>query len=88
VPGLTPVGETVAKGENQYGFQAVSELLAVEGVEVIGKLPDAVEFVTPVSAAIAVMSKNPEGARSLLRFLTRPEMAPILEQHGLDLAAV
>ncbi len=87
VEGVTPVGETVAKGDNQYGFQAVSELLAVEGVEVIGKLPDAVEFVTPVSAAVAAKSKNPEGARSLLCFLTRPAMAAILKQHGLDPAS-
>ena len=86
VKGVTPVSETVAKGENQYGFQAVSEILPIEGVELIGKLPDAVEFVTPVSAAVALKSRNPEGARALLRFLTRPEMGPILEQHGLDQA--
>ena len=87
VKGVTPVSETVAKGENQYGFQAVSEILPIEGAELIGKLPDAVEFVTPVSAAVALKSKNPEGARKLLRFLTRPEMSRVLEQHGLDRAS-
>ena len=84
VEGVTPVSETVAKGVNQYGFQAVSEILPIEGVELIGKLPDPVEFVTPVSAAVALNSKNPEGARALLRFLTRPEMNSILEKHGLE----
>ena len=86
VEGVTPVGETIAKGENQYGFQVVSEILPIEGVELVGKLPDAVEFVTPVSAAVALHSKNPDGARSLLRYLTRREMWPVLEQHGLDRA--
>ena len=86
VKGVTPVAETVAKGKNQYGFQAVSELIPVEGIELIGKLPDAVEFVTPVSAAVALNSKNPEGARALVRFLTRPETGPALEQFGLDRA--
>lgn len=87
VQGVTPVGETVAKGENQYGFQAVSEILPIDGVELIGKLPDAVEFVTPVSAAVARNSRNPAVARALLRYLTRPEMASILAQHGLDRAS-
>ena len=87
VKGLTPVSETVAKGENQYGFQAVSEIFPIEGAELVGRLPDAVEFVTPVRAAVALKSKNPEGARSLLRFLTRQEMGALLEQHGLDRAS-
>ncbi len=84
VKGITPVAETVATGKNQYGFQAVSELLPVDGIELIGKLPDAVEFVTPVSAAVALKSKNPKAARSLLHFLTQHAMGPVLEQHGLD----
>lgn len=87
VKGVEPVSETVAKGENQYGFQAVSEILPIEGAELVGKLPDAVEFVTHVSAAVALKSRNPEGARSLLRFLTRQDMGTVLEQHGLDPAS-
>ena len=39
VPGLTPVAETVANGGNQYGFQAISELLLTEVIEVIGSRP-------------------------------------------------
>ena len=87
VEGVVPVSETVAKGENQYGFQAVSEILPIEGAELVGRLPDAVEFVTPVSAAVALKSKNPDGARLLLRFLTRQEMGSVLDNHGLDPAS-
>ncbi len=87
VRGVVPVSETVARGENQYGFQAVSEILPIKGAELVGKLPTAVEFVTPVSAAVALKSKNPEGARSLLRFLTRQKMGDVLEHHGLDPAS-
>ena len=86
VTDLIPVAETVARGDNQYGFQAVSEILPVKGADLVGKLPDEVEFVTPVSAAIVASSKNPDGARSLLRFLTRQEMSVVLERHGLDRA--
>ena len=86
VKGLTPVAETVAKGENQYGFQAISELLPTAGIEVVGQLPDEVEFVTPVSAAVARHSENAGRAQALLRYLTRPEMGQVLERHGLSRA--
>ena len=81
---LIPVAETVANGANELGFQAVSEILPVQGVELVGKLPNEVEFVTPVSAAVVSSSKNPAGARALLTFLTRPEMRSVLEDHGLN----
>lgn len=86
VKGLTPVAETVAKGENQYGFQAISELLPTAGIEIVGQLPDEVEFVTPVSAAVARHSENAGRAQALLRYLTRPEMGQVLERHGLSRA--
>ena len=84
VKGVTPVADTVAKGENQYGFQAISELLPTEGIEVVGRLPAPVAFVTSVSAAVAASSKNTEGARSLLRFLKGAKMDAVLERRGLD----
>ena len=84
VKGLIPVAETVANGENQYGFQAVSEIMPVEGAELVERLPAEVEFITPVSAAVAHNSRNPGAARALLAFLTRPAMAEVLERHGLE----
>ena len=84
VTDLIPVAETVAKGENQYGFQAVSEIMPVEGAELVGRLPDEVEFITAVSAAIARNSKDPGVSKALLAFLTRPEMAEVLKRHGLE----
>ncbi|HYS63789.1 MAG TPA: substrate-binding domain-containing protein, partial [Paraburkholderia sp.] len=35
-----PVGSVVAKGEYQLGFQQVSELLPVPGIEFVGKIPE------------------------------------------------
>ena len=84
VKDLIPVAETVAKGKNQYGFQAVSEIMPVEGAELVGRLPNEVEFITPVSAAVARNSRNPESSKALLTFLTRPEMAEVLKRHGLE----
>ena len=84
VEGLTPVAETVARGENQYGFQAISELMPTAGIEVIGRLPEAVEFVTPVSGAVVPHSQNVRHARLLLHLLTKPERGEVFRRHGLE----
>jgi molybdate transport system substrate-binding protein len=83
IPG-TPVGDIVAQGKAELGFQQVAELLAVPGVDFIGRLPPAVQLVTTYSAAVSTHSKHPEQALALVRFLDRPDMLPILKRMGLD----
>ena len=51
-PGV-PVGSLVAKGEVELGLQQLSELLNVEGIEVLGPLPEGIQVVTVFSAGCA-----------------------------------
>src|SRR5262245_47322385 len=44
------VGEIVARGEAEIGFQQISELLPVQGIDYIGPLPAEVQKVTVFSA--------------------------------------
>ena len=83
IPG-TPVGEIVARGEADIGFQQVAELLPVKGITFVGKIPDSLQLVTTYSAAVATRSKHPDAAAQLIRFLARPAATPILEKMGLD----
>ena len=80
----TPVGEIVAHGEAEIGFQQVSELVSVEGIDFVGVLPDEVQKITMYSAGIASHSKNAEAAEALLRFLASAEAAPTIKKTGLD----
>jgi hypothetical protein len=41
-----PVGAVVAKGDAQIGFQQVSELLPVEGIDFLGPLPGDIQEIT------------------------------------------
>ena len=79
----TPVGEIVAKGDAELGFQQVAELLPVPGITFVGLLPPEVQQVTVYSAGIATGSKQPEAGRALINYLASPEAAPVLKKMGL-----
>jgi molybdate transport system substrate-binding protein len=78
------VGAVVARGEAEIGFQQVSELLPVPGIDYVGPLPAEVQRVTIFSAGIATGARAPEAARALLKFLTSPEAAPAVIESGLE----
>jgi molybdate transport system substrate-binding protein len=80
----TPVGEIVAHGEAEIGFQQISELKPVEGIDIIGPLPDALQKITVFSAGVASVSKEPDAARALIKFLTSPQARPEIVKSGMD----
>jgi molybdate transport system substrate-binding protein len=78
------VGNVVARGDAEIGFQQISELLPIEGIDYVGPIPDEVQSVTVFSAGIAVAAKNVEGAKGLIRYLSSPEAAPLIKKSGLE----
>jgi molybdate transport system substrate-binding protein len=80
----TPVGEIVAHGEAEIGFQQISELKPVEGIDIIGPLPDALQKITVFSAGVASVSKEPDAAKALIKFLASPEARPEIVKSGMD----
>ncbi|WP_345811266.1 substrate-binding domain-containing protein [Paraburkholderia sp. PREW-6R] len=79
-----PVASVVAKGDYQLGFQQVSELLPVAGVDFVGKIPEPLQSVTRYAAGIPVASQHPQEARQLLQFLASPAAAADIAGTGLD----
>ena len=82
-PGV-PVGALVARGEVELGFQQLSELIRVEGIDVVGPLPEAIQIVTTFSAGIGTASQRPELARTLVAFLGSPEAADAKRRQGME----
>ena len=78
------VGTVVARGEAEIGFQQVSELLPIEGIDYVGTIPEAVQQPTIFCAGLATNAREPEAARALIRFLASPEAAPALARTGLE----
>jgi len=78
------VGTVVARGDAEIGFQQVSELLPIAGIDYVGPLPDAVQQVTVFSAGIATRAQDPEAAKALIRFLASPPARAAITKSGLE----
>ena len=78
-----PVGEIVARGEAEIGFQQISELKPVSGIEIVGPLPAEVQKITVFSAGIATGAREPAAGQSLIAFLASSAAAPVLINSGL-----
>lgn len=82
-PGVS-VGSLVAKGEVALGFQQLSEMMGVAGIEVIGGLPEAVQIVTTFSAARATVSTQADAVQTFLNFVASERTAALKTQHGMS----
>jgi molybdate transport system substrate-binding protein len=70
------VGTVVARGEAEIGFQQLSELLPIKGIDIVGPLPAQLQRITVFSAGIAVGAKEPEAGKALIACLAGHEAAP------------
>ena len=83
-PSGAQIGELVAKGEVELGFQQVSEIVHVKGAQFVGPLPPEIQRITVFAGAVHAASAEPDAARELLEFLASPEHASLLQKHGLE----
>jgi molybdate transport system substrate-binding protein len=80
----TPVGEIVAGGEAEIGLQQISELKPVQGIDIVGPLPDDLQKITLFSAGIAAVSKEPDAGRALIKFLASPTASAVIVKSGME----
>ena len=78
------VGTLVASGAADIGFQQISELLPVAGIDYVGPLPAGVQRETVFSAGIVSGARAPDTARALIKFFTSPAAAPVIRKSGLE----
>lgn len=77
------VASRVARGELEIGFQQVSELLPIPGVDFVGELPPGAQRVTIFSAATTTRAREPALAAQLIGYLTGPEVRADVIAAGL-----
>ncbi len=79
-----PVASLVAQGEYELGFQQVSELLPVSGVDFAGKIPEQAQSITTFAAGVPSNARHPEAGRKLIRYLASPAAQDAIRDSGLD----
>jgi len=87
-PPGTPVGSLVARGEVALGFQQLSELITLPGIEVLGTLPTEVAYITTFSAGIAQViahdAARVQAVQSFLNFLASADVEDVKRRQGMD----
>lgn len=79
-----PIGEVVARGDAEIGFQQVSEILPVKGIELLGPLPADIQRTTVFSIGLHTGAQQPDAARALVKFLTSSAAAPVIRKKGME----
>ena len=77
-------GKAVARGEADVVLEQLAELLPVEGIDVVGLLPESVQRVTIVAAAVPANSWNADAGRALIESIANPRHYPLLQKNGLE----
>ncbi len=84
-PGV-PVAALLAQGSVTLGVQQLSELMNVDGVDVVGPLPDAISIVTVFSVGIVRGTLRRDDARAAIGYLSGPALAAAAPANGMEKA--
>ncbi len=84
VPSGGTIGTIVASGGAEIGFQQVSELVHIPGIDYIGPLPPDIQCVTVFSCGLQAGASQREAAKALMGFLTTPAAKNVMTKHGLE----
>lgn len=77
------VGTAVARGDAELGFQQVSELISIPGIDFIGEIPLEVQKTVLFSAGITSNVNHLAASRDLIAYLASPKAAPTIQKAGL-----
>lgn len=84
-PGV-PVGELVARGEVALGFQQLSELMHLQGISVLGGMPEPVSITTIFSGGTCTVSSQKEAVDHLFAFMASAQAVAVKQGQGMEAA--
>jgi molybdate transport system substrate-binding protein len=74
----------VARGEAQIAIQFIGEIVPVKGVQLVGPLPEELQDVTVVAAAVTRNAAAPAAAKALIDFLKSPSATAAIKAGGME----
>ena len=78
------VGQVIARGDAEIGFQPLSALRSVPSIDIVGPIPQEVQRPAVYAAGIAASAKEPAAAQALIVFLASPVSADAVKKSGMD----
>ena len=78
------VGQSVARGEVEFGVLPLSEILPVKGAELLGMFPADVQSYIVMTAGVSAGAKQGQVARELIEFVTAPAALPVIKAKGME----
>jgi molybdate transport system substrate-binding protein len=87
-PGV-PVGTLVARGEVELGFQQLSELISLPGIDLLGGLPPEIQIITIFSAGVGTGTAKADSdkaavVQALLAYMNAPAADAIKQAQGME----
>jgi molybdate transport system substrate-binding protein len=84
VPPAKPLVDLVAGGGVDFGFQPVSQIYLDPRIEFVAPIPAPYQHYTQYVASLVATSKNPEGYKDLIAFLSSPAATIIWKSRGFE----
>jgi len=78
--GAGPVTFFLARGDFELGIQQTNIMVGVAGTDYVGPVPGALNKPCPNSVGLLTVSKEPDAARAMIKFMTSPEAVPLLRK--------
>lgn len=75
---------SVVRGQAELAIQPASELIPVQGVDFVGTIPAELQKVNTYAAAMVAGSKQADGARRLIAFLSSPSAFAAIRRSGME----
>jgi molybdate transport system substrate-binding protein len=76
--------EFVARGEIELAIQQISEIIPVQGVELVGPLPKDLQLTTVYATGIGANAKEQLAAKEFIKFLASSAAAAVIKATGME----
>jgi len=81
-PPAKPLADFVANGGADFGLTQITEILQDPRLELVGPLPEEIQFYTVYAAGVMAASRQQDAGKALIAFLTTPAASAVMKSKG------
>jgi molybdate transport system substrate-binding protein len=81
-PPAKPLADFVANGGADFGLTQITEILQDPRLELVGPLPEEIQFYTVYAAGVMAASRQQDAGKALIAFLAMPAASAVMKSKG------